>query len=292
MIGFAAAALLLSTAPVSPEAQPVTLPAPPADTSAPLPAAPVAPVPTPASSPAPAAEDSADLDTIIVTAQPRATPGDPFEKVNAASYSVVQGMDKAFVGPLAYGYRDALPSPLRKGLHNVLNHLDLPVIFVNFMLQLKPVSAVKTVGRFAINSTLGVAGLIDVAKAKPFNLPYRHNGFANTMGYYGIRPGAYMFLPLVGPTTVRDLIGLWLDRAFLPTFAGKPFTKPQVAVGIAVVRSLDLRVEQDVALTRLNREAADPYAATRAYYLATRQAEIDALHGIKRTVDLPPAAQP
>lgn len=282
-----AAALLLSTAPVDSQAQLAASPAPPADTAAPTVAA-----PAPVTAPAAQTSADADLDAIIVTAQIRKTPGDPFEKVNAASYSVVQGLDKAFVGPVAYAYRDALPKPLRKGLHNVLNHLDLPVVFVNFLLQGKPVSALETVGRFAINSTIGVAGLIDVAKSKPFHLPYRHNGFANTMGYYGVKPGAYFFLPLIGPTTVRDMIGLWMDRAFLPTFAGRPFNKPAVALGITVVRSLDLRVEQDVVLTRLNREAADPYAATRAYYLAQRQAEIDALHGIERTVALPPAATP
>jgi phospholipid-binding lipoprotein MlaA len=287
LIVSAAALLLVATAPVSAET-PTTPPAPTVDAAAPPVPAPV-PVPTPAPA-APQQSSDADLDTIIVTAQPRATPGDPFEKVNAASYSVVQGLDKALVGPISYAYRDALPKPLRSGLHNVLNHLDLPVIFVNFMLQMKPVSAMETVGRFAVNSTIGVAGLIDVAKAKPFNLPYRHNGFANTMGYYGVRPGAYMFLPLIGPTSVRDMLGLWLDRAFLPTFAGRPFSRPLVAAGTSVVRALDLRVEQDVVLTRLNREAADPYAATRAYYLAQRQAEIDALHGIKRTVALPPAA--
>ncbi|MEP7222146.1 MAG: VacJ family lipoprotein [Novosphingobium sp.] len=281
MIVTAAAALLLSAAPTGGESPVATSPAPSADVAS--------PPDTQTAAPQPASTDS-ELDAIIVTAQPRATAGDPFEKVNAASYSVVQGMDKALVGPISYAYRDALPKPLRAGLHNVLNHLDLPVAFVNFLLQGKPVSALQTVGRFAINSTVGVAGLIDVAKAKPFKLPYRHNGFANTLGYYGVKPGAYFFLPLVGPTTVRDLVGLWLDRAFLPTLAGRPFSKPAVALGIAVVRSLDLRVEQDAVLTRLNREAADPYAATRAYYLAQRQAEIDALHGIQRTVALPPKA--
>ena len=83
--------------------------------------------------------------------------------------------------------------------------------------------AFETLGRLAINSTVGVGGLFDVA-GKKADLPYRRNGFANTLGYYGVKPGAYLFLPLIGPTTVRDLVGgaidgywdtgnCWMDRA-------------------------------------------------------------------------------
>lgn len=221
----------------------------------------------------------ADPNAITVEAKRRPSPTDPFENINEKSYEVVQGVDKAFVAPVASVYRDGLPGPLRDGLHNVLYNLDEPVAFVNFVLQLKPHSALKTLGRFMINSTLGIGGLFDVAKRKPFHLPYRHNGFANTMGYYGIGPGPYAFLPIVGPTTLRDGIGLFLDRAFVPTLVRGPFKHPAYSIGASVVRSLDYRVEFDDTLRKLNIEAKDPYAATRTYYLAMRQAEIDALHG-------------
>ncbi len=285
----ATVALLLTAALPSPDGQ--ALVAPPALVPAPVaaPADPAAPAPaTPDSGTPDSATD--DLNAIIVSALPRATPGDPVEKVNAASYAVIQRVDTALIGPLAYAYRDGLPKPLRAALHNVLLNLDLPVNAINFMLQLKPVSALKTVGRLVINSTIGLGGLIDVAKKKPFGLPFRPNGFADTMGFYGIGPGPYLYLPLVGPTTVRDLLGLWLDRGFLPAFAGKPFSQPLVATSITVVRAMDYRIEFDNTLQRLNKEAADPYAATREFYLARRQAEIDDLKGKPHApMALPPA---
>lgn len=215
-----------------------------------------------------------------------ATPGDPLEKINAKSYEVVQSVDRGFVRPVSVAYRDVLPGPVRSGLRNILKNIDQPAIFVNFVLQLKPASALRALGRFAINSTIGLGGLLDVAKSPAIGLPYRPNGFANTMGYYGIKPGPYMFLPLVGPTTLRDLIGLGLDRGFLPAVVGKPLNRPVVATGIAVVRTLDYRVEFDEQLQRLNNDADDPYGATRSFYLAQRQAEIDALRGRS------PAAKP
>lgn len=216
---------------------------------------------------------------ITVSGKVQGTPGDPIEKLNAESYAVVQAMDRNFVEPAATVYKGVLPKPVRSGLRNFLRNLEQPVIFINFVLQLKPRSALKTAGRFAINSTIGLGGLIDVAKDKPFNLPYRPNGFANTLGYYGVKPGAYMYLPLIGPTTTRDLIGTLIDRAMVPLVVGPPLNKPPYAIGSGVVRSLDYRVEFDDTLRALNQESADPYAATRDFYLAMRQSEIDALKG-------------
>jgi phospholipid-binding lipoprotein MlaA len=225
---------------------------------------------------------------IIVQGQAHAPPGDPFEQLNAKSFEVVQDVDKAFVAPLAKAYEKALPTPLRDGLRNFLRNLDEPIVAANFLLQLKPHAAVRTVARFAVNSTIGVAGLIDIAKERPVNLPYRPNGFANTMGYYGVKPGPYMFLPIIGPTTLRDVVGLGLDRGFVPTIVGAPFNNRFYAVGATVIRSLDYRVECDATLRSLHEESSDPYAATRAYYLATRQAEIEELHG-RKLIGAPPA---
>lgn len=109
--------------------------------------------------------------------------------MNAKTFAVTQDVDKAIIGPVAIAYRDALPAPIRNGLRNFLNNLHEPVVSLNFLLQLKPGKAVETIGRFAINSTVGVAGLIDVAKRHPFSLPRRRNGFADTFGYYGVGPG-------------------------------------------------------------------------------------------------------
>ncbi len=120
--------------------------------------------------------------------------------------------------------------------------------------------------------------MIDVAQKKPFRLPRRPNGFANTLGYYGVKPGPFLFLPLIGPTTVRDLIGLGIDRMVLPSAFGQPFNQPTYTVPASIVGSLDYRVEFDAQLHKL-RDTSDPYAASRANYLESRQAEIDALRG-------------
>jgi phospholipid-binding lipoprotein MlaA len=144
---------------------------------------------------------------------------------------------------------------------------------------LKPGKAAETVGRFAVNTTLGIGGLVDVAKKKPFNMPLRVNGFAYTMGYYGIKSGPYLYLPLIGPTTLRDVTGRIMDLLMLPIAVGQPFNNFYYTIPAGTLSSLDDRAEFDDELTRLRTQSNDPYAALRAYYLNKRQAEIDVLRG-------------
>ena len=221
---------------------------------------------------------------IIVTAR-KSPPGDPIEAVNEKSFAVVQAVDKLLIGPVAVGYTRGVPKPVRSGVHNVINNLDEPIVFVNFILQLKPGKALETLARFAINSTIGVAGLIDVAKNKPFNLPRRSNGFADTLGYYGVKPGPYLFLPVIGSTTLRDMLGRSVDLLVLPTSVGRPFTQPAVTLSRGALSSLDERADFDEQLHKLRDESADPYAAVRDYYLKKREAEIDVLRGKRRSVE-------
>ncbi|MBB3858975.1 phospholipid-binding lipoprotein MlaA [Novosphingobium hassiacum] len=270
---------------------------------APDPVAPVAPTillpqpafnaPTTVPAQPPALDQISQPQDAIVVSGEREVPQDPMQAVNEASYNAVQAVDGAVIAPLAVGYEKAVPAPVRKGLRNFLLNLTEPVVALNFLLQLKPGKAAETLGRFAINSTIGVAGLIDVAKKKPFNLPYRVNGFGYTFGYYGIGTGPYFFLPLVGPTTLRDVVGLGLDRFLMPFAVGGPLKHPAYVYGGFVVRSLDDRVEKDALFARI-REESNPYASYRELYLKTRQAEIDALKGKadfqkEGSVELPPA---
>lgn len=222
---------------------------------------------------------------IVVTGRGKPPKEDPAQAVNAVSYQAVQAVDKVIIGPIAHGYEKGVPRPVRKGLHNLLNNLDEPIVFVNFLLQLKPGKAAETLGRFTINSTLGVAGLFDVAKKKPFRLPRRSNGLADTLGYYGIGPGPYLFLPLIGSTTVRDGLGRIIDLSLVPTIVGKPFNDPTFALAKGALSSLDERAEFDADLKKL-RTAPDPYSAQRAYYLQRRQAEIDVLRGKRDNADV------
>ena len=224
------------------------------------------------------ATDRSTQGDVVVTGR-KETAGDPLRAVNAESFAVTQKVDDAVVGPVARTYKKTVPSPIRRGIHNFLYNLREPIVFLNFLLQLKPGKAAETVGRFAINSTIGAVGVIDMAKRKPFRLPRRSNGFANTLGYYGVKNGPFLFLPLVGPTTVRDLFGGAIDRLILPVGVGHPFTSTAYTAPAGILGALDHRSEFDQTLKDLHDNSPDPYAATRAFYLNRRQAEIDHLHG-------------
>ena len=223
----------------------------------------------------PPEEDSGE---IVVQGDYGPPAGDPAEKLNAEAYRITQAVDDAVIEPVAYAYRDGLPEPVRDGLGNVVKNLGEPSNALNFLLQGKVGKAFGALGRLAINSTLGVGGLIDVAGKPGIGIPYRRNGFANTLGYYGVGPGPYLYLPVTGATSVRDLIGSTLDQALLPFAVGKPFSQPEYAVTYFVVNGLDQRLEFDAELAEIA-ASDDPYAMRRDTYLAKREREIAALKG-------------
>jgi len=221
-----------------------------------------------------AAGQSGAVDDPRITVTANSGASDPVEEVNLKSFEAVQAVDEAVIGPVAQAYEDVVPDPARAGLRNVLRNLEEPSIFVNNVLQLRFGRALKSAGRFALNSTIGVAGLFDVAKREPFGLPYKPNGFANTFACYGIGPGPYLYLPLVGPTTVRDVIGLTLDTAVVPTIVGPPLSDPEIVFPAATIDALNDRIEIDDLLDRMREVEGDPYVATRELYLRQREAEI------------------
>lgn len=277
--------VLLAGGQINPVTEPPPVPAPqPAPEAIPDQTSTPAPAPGQAINARPG-RTGAEAGAIVVTGRPR-SPGDPLEKMNAQSYALTRDADEAVFRPVAIGYKNAVPKPLRRGLHNILTNLREPVVFLNYLLQLKPGKAAETVGRFTLNSSIGVAGLFDIAKRKPFGLPFRPNGFANTLGYYGVKQGAFLYIPFVGPTTVRDFIGDNLDRIVLPLAIGYPFDNIIYGGPGTFISVLDRRVEFDDRLTRL-RETSDPYTASRDFYLERRQAEIDELHGRHHPLVLP-----
>lgn len=281
----------------SPAPSPV-LPTPaPSDAAAPpLPTTPVE-VTKPAQPVAPEAADAAasspedgDQSEIVVSGSYEATPGDPLEQFNAESFEILQSIDGAVVEPVAKAYNSVIPKPVRQGLRNFFSNLDEPVVFVAYMLQLKPHSAVRTVARFAINSTLGLGGVFDVAKRKPFDLPYKPNGIADTLGFYGVGPGPYFYLPIVGPTTLRDMLGDTVELIARPLAIGGPFTDPTFTTTSTVLDQMGERAAFDETINQIRKED-DPYATYRDLYLAQRKAEIDALRG-RPTTDIVPVYGP
>jgi phospholipid-binding lipoprotein MlaA len=255
-----ATAMMLAPAPAAQDA------APPAEAAVtpPIVAAPLLTAP-----PAPHPEGE-------IVVEGRKGGGTPIEQVNVESFAVAQEIDEAVFGPVARAYGKSVPRPIRKGLRNVLTNLREPIVAANYLLQLKVGKAGETLGRFAINSTIGVAGLIDQAKRKPFNLPRRRNSFANTLGFYGVKPGPFFYLPLIGATTLRDLFGNVVDQLAVPHVTVKPFNQSQYMAPIGVLSALDARFEFEEELQE-RRAGRDPYGTTKQIYLDRRQAEIDAL---------------
>jgi len=202
---------------------------------------------------------------------------DPMERINEDSYRITQAVDEALVEPVAYAYRDGLPEPVRDGLGNVVRNLGEPSNALNFLLQGKVGKAFETLGRLAINSTVGVGGLFDVA-GKKADLPYRRNGFANTLGVYGVGPGPYLYLPVTGATTLRDLAGATLDQLLLPIAVGKPFNRTPYAATYFLVNGLDQRLAFDEEIAAI-RSSDDPYFLRRQTYLAKRRRDIAMLKG-------------
>lgn len=286
-----AAVLMMSSA--APVAEPLVTIDPVVAVQAEPSASPETPLsaPSPPSSQAPSvtAGDDADAaqgDDIIVMRRQPPPPGDPLERINVQSFKTVQAVDNAVLKPVAQAYNKGLPSPVRQGLRNFFSNLNEPVVFAAYLLQFKPGKAFETAGRFAINTTIGAAGFVDMAKRKPFGLPYRPNGLANVMGYYGVGPGPYMYLPIIGPTTLRDVIGDSVDKLLVPAVVGKPFTKPAVVIPATILSQLGERAAFDSEVSRI-REEDNPYATYRELYLKQRKAEIDALHG-RMTPDVVP----
>lgn len=245
----------------------------------PPPVVPTLPVPAPADGHAPS---PATVDVAGEAPPPshthHHTRGDPLEGVNRKLFSVHNFFDRILFRPVAMVYKAIVPKPLRTGIRHVFSNLDEPVVFVNDLLQLKPKRAVRTFARFVINSSIGIGGVLDVAKKA--ELPHRPNGFGDTLGRYGVGPGPYLFIPFIGPTDLRDMFGGSADGALLPAAVGFPFDRREYTIPRSVLTGLDQRVESDADLKALYAGAADRYATLRSVYLQSRVAEIDEIrHG-------------
>lgn len=215
---------------------------------------------------------------IVISAQRHAPKSDPLQDLNKQTFAVAQAVDGTLIRPAAMTYAKTVPEPARMGIRNFFRNLHEPVVALNYLLQLKPGKAIKTLGRFAVNSTVGGAGLFDMAKKKPFNLPYHGNGFANTLAYYGVKAGPFFYLPLIGPTTARDLFGLTLDTTAMPTSGLAPITGRLYAASSMAAKTVDARSENNDGLNAVIDANPHGYSTIREAYLAKREAEIAELH--------------
>ena len=198
---------------------------------------------------------------------------DPAERVNRVGYAIHQVFDHYLIRPAAMAFKAVTPKFLRHGLENVLTNLSEPVVAGNDLLQGRVSKAGAATLRFMTNTTVGVGGVFDVANGA--GLPHHDNGFALTLARAGVKPGPYLFIPLVGPTTVRDAIGNGIDGLTNPFHWLAQSRSETLVISQTVVAGLDERVNADADLTALMSEATDPYATLRSVYLQNQQSKID-----------------
>jgi phospholipid-binding lipoprotein MlaA len=196
-------------------------------------------------------------------------PNDPFERTNRALLSFNQGLTRVFFDPVLRGYRFVVPEPARKGIHRAFVNLNTPSTLVNDLLQLRFKDAATTLGRFILNTTIGYAGIFDVAIEAGWE--HHESDFGQTLGRYGVGGGPYLVVPVFGPRTVRDGFGGIVDLFFQPlTYIIGP--TPNIVIGASSGFSLlDAHFE---ALRALEESSIDYYAALRSAYLQSRAAHI------------------
>lgn len=219
---------------------------------------------------APGVSQSDDGSTHLAGGPPEAAAHDPLRRFNRGSFRVNAVLDRFLLRPVARTYRKIVPAPMRRGLGNAVNNLREPSTVVNAVLQGRPKVAARATARFVANSTVGLLGLFDVAKSG--GLERQPADFGQTLGRYGVGQGAYIYLPIVGPTTVRDgfgsVVGLLADPVSQAT--GGPAT--DFATGRSIMRGLNARSENDATLTTIMEDSTDPYATIRSGYLQNRDA--------------------
>ena len=202
-------------------------------------------------------------------------PRDPYERFNRGVWSFNQAVDKVAVKPAATVYRTVTPVPARRGISRVLSNLGEPFSFINNLLQGKPKRAFNSLGRFLVNSTIGVGGLAD--HATDLGLPQTREDFGQTLAVGGARKSPYLVLPIFGPSTVRDAVGTaveWVgDPARIVMGSELSNTQNYVVTGTRVVDARSRTMEDGTE--SLLETSADPYAVARSAYFQRREAQIN-----------------
>ena len=214
---------------------------------------------------------------------------DCFEKINRATFAFNQGLDKAIFKPVAKVYR-VLPSPVRSGTSNVLVNLSSLVTIPNNILQGDFKTAGINAGRFIVNTTLGIVGILDVAQHMGFP-DYEKEDYGQTLGAAGIGEGCYLVIPVLGPSTVRDSVGTIANM-----MGGDPWYNVTVQNdtqyfsdvdywGSRAGSGIDFRAKNLESFDNLEKNSMDFYASVRSLYLQDRQQKIMNSGSITETLD-------
>ena len=197
---------------------------------------------------------------------------DPFEPVNRAIFSFNNVADRVVLEPVAKGYKK-LPSPIQSGISNFLSNLRAPLVVVNQLLQGQGENAIQSSGRFIINSTVGLLGIIDVAEK--IGIEEKEEDFGQTLATWGVGDGFYIVLPLFGPSNIRDTSGMLITMVTDPINAyavseGEAWLVPMRTAANAV----DQRSKIIDEVNALRDNSVDYYAAVRSSYYQNRKAAI------------------
>lgn len=196
-------------------------------------------------------------------------PRDPLEPLNRGIYKFNDTVDKAVTKPIAQGYRAVLPRPVRTGVSNFFSNIDDIFVTANNLLQFKLQTAASDFARLLANSTLGIGGIFDVARG--FGLEKHNEDFGQTLGYWGTDDGAFLMLPLLGPSNVRDAVGTAVQGYFDPVYNLNNVAVRNSLIGLSTV---DGRANVLDAEKVLDEAALDPYTFLRDAYIQQRRSLI------------------
>ena len=206
------------------------------------------------------------------------TTKDCFETLNRATFKLNQGLDKVILKPVAKGYR-SLPSPIKKGTGNVLNNLSNLITIPNNVLQGDLKTAGINTGRLIVNTTLGVLGIFDPASEMGFP-KYIKEDYGQTLGKWGVGPGCYLVLPVLGPSTIRDTAGM-----FVNVMGGDPYYNISVNgnneyldgklfAATKMLSGVEFRAKNIDSLDNLEKNSVDFYASVKSLYTQDRENKI------------------
>ena len=203
-------------------------------------------------------------------AQQDSTFVDPLVGINQPSFGFNRGLDTVALRPLSVVYRELVPKVARKGISNALNNLEAPSEALNHLLQLNLDGVATTTARFAVNTTVGIAGLADVASEA--GLKRQPTDFGLTLARYGFGEGAYLVVPVLGPSTVRDFAGTATDFLLNPLRVTNLVTlKPLEWGAYYTVSATNVRLEHESLLDEIYYEDDFGYERLRAFYLQNRR---------------------
>ena len=204
---------------------------------------------------------------------------DCFEKLNRATFAFNQNLDKAIIRPIAKSYRK-LPDSIQKGTSNVVKNLSNLITIPNNVLQGDIKLALINTGRLVVNSTVGILGTVDVANKMGFP-KYEREDYGQTLGAWGVGPGCYLVLPVLGPSNLRDTAG-----SFVNLFGGDPwynasvhgnneFLSEKIYLTSKALSGIDFRAQNIESIDNLEKNSLDFYASVKSLYTQDRENKIE-----------------